>query len=266
MANSENYVWNPATRLVQRDLFFIYRNDQITGNRTELQSDTRFAASTALRIVGGLDWSNNQLERGTRGAGALPGAVFNVQPVNPNLGNTPLQFERRVPQADANIVTVAPFMEALFEPIKQVKIIGGLRHDRIDIDRRDRITQSNSTSKSYSPTTRRLGLVWSVTNTTNLYAGYATSADPVQQFVSLSSAQSDLSLQRGKQAEVGLKQSTADGRFDWTAAVYSIRETDLVQTVTWHRASRRLKRSVSNAPKASSWLRHGGRSRRCAWI
>jgi iron complex outermembrane recepter protein len=228
--NSENYVWNPATNLVERDLFYIYRDDRITGNRAALTWQGRAGPLGALRIVGGFDWSDNELVRGTRVPGALPASLVNVALLDPAAVNTPTTFVNFVPQADARIETASPFVELLIEPSARLKIIGGIRRDRIDVERIDRLTPSNSLSRDYRPTTGRLGMVWTVAPQWNVYGSWTTAAEPVQQFVSISTAQGALSLQRGRQWEVGLKATIFGGTVDLTAAAYQIEKSDLLTT------------------------------------
>jgi iron complex outermembrane recepter protein len=227
--NSENYVWNPNTRLVQRDLFYIRRDDTLRGLRTELLW-AGSAGGQPLRLASGMDLNHNNLVRGTRAAGALPPAVFNVALDNPNSGSTPVAFTNFVPQADAQVKTLAPFVEAAFDPLPALKLVGGLRLDTIDVQRTDRLNAAASTTQSYQPLTGRLGGVWSFSPLANVYASVATSADPVQQFASITATQAALSLQKGRQLEVGFKQSTADRSLDWTLAAYRIHKRDLLTT------------------------------------
>ena len=224
--NSENYVWNPAAARVERDLFWIHRDDRIVGTRASLEWSPR----ESVRLVGGVDASENELFRGTRAPGALPASLVNVSLTAPVPVETPAAFRPFVPQADATIRTLAPFAEALYEPWPGVKLIAGVRHDALDVRRVDFLNPANSVERSYSPTTGRAGAVWSVREGLNLYASYTTAAEPVLQFVSISATQSALSLQRGRQAEVGLKQTLAGGRLDWTLAAYAITKSDLLTT------------------------------------
>jgi iron complex outermembrane recepter protein len=228
--NSENYVWNPNTSLVQRDLFYIRRDDVLRGARTDLVWTPKFAADRDFRVVVGFDANRNMLQRGTRAPGTLPASIFNVALDNPNSGATPSQFATSVPQADATVKTFAPFAEFAIDAVPNLKLVGGIRNDRIDIDRVDRINAAASTKQSYRPTTGRFGAVWSAARATQFYASVATSADPVQQFVSISAAQAALTLQRGRQYEAGIKHSSTDGRLDLTAAVYAIEKNNLLTT------------------------------------
>jgi iron complex outermembrane recepter protein len=227
--NSENYVWNPNTALVQRDLFYIYRDDDLTGAKLQAQWDGK-PGGLPLRVAAGVDTNRNNLIRGTRAPGTLPAAAFNVPLLGPNIGATPAQFAQYVPQADARVLTHAPFIEAAVDVTPAIKLLGGLRYDRIDVDRIDYLNPAASANQRYAPTTGRLGAMWSVWPQTQVYASYATSADPVQQFVSITAQQAALSLQKGRQVELGIKQSAPAHGIDWTLALYDIRKNDLLTT------------------------------------
>jgi iron complex outermembrane recepter protein len=227
--NAENYVWNPNTSLVQRDLLYIYRDDDLTGAKTQMQWMSKLVG-LPLHASFGVDTHRNNLVRGTRAPGALPAAVFNVPLLAPDTGATPIQFTQYVPQADARITTYAPFIEAALDFAPDLKLIGGLRHDRIKVNRVDRLNAVASVNQRYAPTTGRIGAVWSAAPQAQVYASYATSADPVQQFVSITAQQAALSLQKGRQIEVGIKQSNPAYSIDWTLALYGIRKNNLLTT------------------------------------
>jgi iron complex outermembrane receptor protein len=192
------------------------------------QSDT--SAVGRSRIVGGLDWSDNDLIRGTRAPGTLPATFVNVSLFDPVAVTTPAAFLNFVPQAEACLKTRSPFVEALVEPIEGLRLIASLRRDDIDLQRIDRLNAANSLTRDYQPTTGRIGVVWSPAPQWNLYGSFTTAAEPVQQFVSITSAQGALSLQRGRQVEVGLKATTLGGDLDFTAAAYQIVKSDPLTT------------------------------------
>ncbi len=123
--------------------------------------------------------------------------------------------------------TTAVYLEDVFEATDALKLIGGLRYDRIDVERESFLGQPYFT-KSYSPITGRLGLVYSLTPDANVYASYSRAAQPVSQLVSLTASQSDFSLQKGAQLEVGLKTSLWNQRGDLTVALFDIEKKDLL--------------------------------------
>jgi iron complex outermembrane receptor protein len=232
--NSENYVWNPATRLIQRDLFFIYRDDTINGARADALWETAPAAGQRLRLVGGLDATWSDYTRKTRGAGALAPVVFNIDPFAATLalGETPAVFARPVPQADATIDVVAPFVEAFWQPRPALKFIAGLRRDTIDFSRvgysgTAPFPVNDRAARDYRSLNARAGVVLDVAPQTALYAAFTEAQDPVLQFVSLGSADTTFGLQDGRQWELGVKHTALSGRLDLTLALYDILKNNL---------------------------------------
>ena len=225
--NSENYVWNPATRRVQRDLFHIFRNDTLTGDRLELNYKGALGSGTLL-LNAGLDVNKNEVFRGLRPAGTLPASVFNVPLLSPDSGSVPAAFAKYTPSSSAEVKTRAVFLEAMLETSPGLKWFAGLRHDQLDVDRKDFVTPATSAKVSFSPTTGRVGVNWAATPEWSVYANYATSADPVNQIISVFAAQKDLPLQKGKQIELGSRLQSADGKMDATASVFNIVKTNLL--------------------------------------
>jgi len=223
--NVESTVWNPASQLVERGSFFlIYRNDLQLGNRLDLSWDGRIAGRRNRFVVGALYDDNDQ----TRNSGQP--TPTNISPVNVPLTG----FDQGVGPESTFIRTVgvvtrttAAYVENVFDATESLKVVGGLRFDRIEVERESFIG-APFFSKSYSPVTGRLGLVYSITPATNVYASYSRAAQPVSQLVSLTAAQSDFSLQKGAQLEIGLKTSLWDERGDLTVALYDIEKNDLL--------------------------------------
>jgi iron complex outermembrane recepter protein len=223
--NAESTVWNPATQLVERGSFLlIYRNDLQLGDRLDLTWDSQIAGHTNRLLVGAL-YDNNDQVRNT----GQP-TPTNITPVNVPLTG----FDPGVGPAASFIRTVgvvtetsAVYIEDVFEPTDNLKLIGGLRYDRIDVERESFIG-APFFSKSYSPVTGRVGVVYSLTPDSNLYASYSKAAQPVSQLVSLLATQADFSLQKGAQLEVGVKTSLWNNLGDLTVAVYDIKKKDLL--------------------------------------
>lgn len=223
--NVESTVWNPATQLVERGSFLlIYRNDLQVGDRLDLTWDGRIAGRKNRFLVGALYDDNDQI----RNTGQP--TPTNISPVNvPLTGFDPgtgpaADFIRTV---DVVTKTAAVYLENVFEATDSLKIVGGLRYDSIDVER-ESFVGAPRFAKSYSPVTGRIGVVYSVTPDANVYASYSRAAQPVSQLVSLTAAQSDFSLQKGAQLEIGLKTSLWDDRGDLTVAVYDIEKNDLL--------------------------------------
>ena len=223
--NAESTIWNPATQLVERGSFLlIYRNDLQVGDRLDLTWDTQIAGRSNRFLVGALYDDNDQI----RNSGQT--TPTNITPLNlPLTGFDPgtgpaADFIRTV---DVVTQTAAVYVEDVFEATDALKVVGGLRYDSIDVERESFIGAPLFT-KSYSPITGRLGLVYSLTSDANVYASYSRAAQPVSQLVSLVSTQSDFSLQKGAQIEIGIKTDLWSGRGELTAALYDIKKKDLL--------------------------------------
>lgn len=119
------------------------------------------------------------------------------------------------------------YVENVLEVVSDLKLILGLRYDRIELDRTSFIGAAPF-SKAYEPLTGRAGLVYTLLPDVNLYASYSYAAQPVSQLVSLSAAQNEFSLQKGRQYEAGVKASFWEGRADATLAVFDIEKQDLL--------------------------------------
>lgn len=220
--NLENYVFQ-APRTVRRTGYLEILHDfQQTGNRIEALWD---GSSKALpvRLIAGAEFNritfkntNNSPFTGTTDVPLTdfsPGRFVNV--AGTRLG--------------ANSVTEqeAAFVEAMYTPLNKVTLVAGVRKERQEIDGRN--AQTNlQTQKTFSPLTWRLGAVARITPAVSLYGQYSTAVDPVAGLLTLSPANSAFDLARGKQAEVGLKQSFAQGLGDWTLALYQIKKTNIL--------------------------------------
>ncbi len=223
--NVENTTWNPASQLVERGSFFlIYRNDLQLGNRLDLTWDTTIAGRKNRFLVGALYDDNDQIRNSGQ---ATPTHItpLNVPLTGFDPGTGPAsEFIRTI---DVVTKTTAVYLEDVFDATDALKLIGGLRYDSIDVGR-ESFAGAPYFSKSYSPITGRLGLVYALTPDANVYASYSRAAQPVSQLVSLTSTQSDFSLQKGAQLEVGLKTSLWNNLGDLTVAVFDIEKKDLL--------------------------------------
>lgn len=223
--NTESTVWNPATQLVDRSSFFlIYRDDLQLGNRLDLRWDGRLFGRSNRFLVGALYDRNDQ----DRNSGQQV-------PPSPTPASVPLiGFDPGVGPDVAPIVTVnvvtrnaAVYVEDMLDLTGRLSLVGGLRYDRIAVDRTSLVGAARFT-KTYEPWTGRLGAVYALREGINAYGSYSRAAQPVSQLVSLGAAQDEFGLQTGRQFEVGLKASVWAGRADLTLALYDIEKNDLL--------------------------------------
>lgn len=222
--NTESYTFNAATGRVNRgDYLEILHDQEQTGNRFDTTIDGHIAGMKN-RVVVGLDWYKTKL---THTNNAPYGGASTVDPFT--------DFDRgrftsptpTTPGRRTELETKALFAESMLDLTQRWKLVAGLRHERMDLDNRDLRTQANL-SKDYDPTTGRLGVVWSVSDSLALYGQYGTGTDPLSGSLSLPNNGNVFDLTKGKQVEVGAKGSLPVIKGEWTVAMYEIKKRNLL--------------------------------------
>jgi iron complex outermembrane receptor protein len=222
--NFEGYTYNPTTQLVDVGSYFlIWRNDFLTGNRTDVQGSFKIFGRT-VRTVSGMQYQNNDMRRGGLSDASI---IRSVNPFNP----APITDPGRnyVRDRDVLIRTLSFFNEAVIEITSKLKSIAGVRYERIALDYTLKST-GGVTSTVFHPPTGRIGLLYNFTPTWNAYASYTRAVEPVAQLVSLSGANQAFSLVPGRQIEIGSKATFWNSRLDFTAAYFDIEKRDILTT------------------------------------
>ncbi|RYX96636.1 MAG: TonB-dependent receptor [Comamonadaceae bacterium] len=109
----------------------------------------------------------------------------------------------------------------------QLSVVAGLRSDSYRTEREDRQTRV-STNGKLSGTSGSLGVVFNPVQEVAVYGQVATASDPVTSLASIGANQQGFGLSKGRQVEIGVKQSLWDGRLDWTLAAYHLVKKDLL--------------------------------------
>ncbi|WP_175541742.1 TonB-dependent siderophore receptor [Polaromonas sp. YR568] len=122
---------------------------------------------------------------------------------------------------------VGVFFENHLSLSERWSVVAGLRSDTYRTEREDRQTRITTNDK-VSGTSGSLGVVFNPVPELALYGQVATAQDPVTSLASIGANQQGFGLSKGKQVEVGLKQSLWGGRFDWTLAAYHLVKKDLL--------------------------------------
>ncbi|UNK42118.1 TonB-dependent siderophore receptor [Luteimonas sp. S4-F44] len=156
------------------------------------------------------------------------GLTTPVTPIDPVLGT--------FPGADSNAFTSdqvfrtglrthAVFVEDAFNLTPRWLLVGGVRYERIDLDRAidDRISGARTTfAPRYTPLSWRLGSVFDLRDHLQLYGQVSTAASPVSSMLTLQTASGRFDLTDARAAEVGLKAEAWDTLLSLTAAAYRI--------------------------------------------
>lgn len=227
--NVEVYTFNASNTAVIRSSSLLQRHDQtVAGNRLEATFAGTLAGHKSDWAFG-VDYSVNQQ---TRFPNSLSATVSTVDPLNfsvENFFSIPGMSPGFMPDRDNRVGTLALYLENRTLLMPQLSLVSALRRDQIALDLTNRraITAAApaSYSRSYDPTTGRIGLVWDFAPEANLYAQYATAADPPSGILSTASfadVMNNSALTTGRQIEVGSKASFWDGKATATAALYRI--------------------------------------------
>lgn len=227
--NVETYRFNPDNTAVIRSAALLQRHKQrLVGDRIDGVFKSRIGERRSDWAFG-LDVSVNKQ---TRYPNSLPNTVSTVDPVNfvtERFFEVPGMTPGFRPDRDNKVTTSAIYVENRTALLPALNLVTALRHERIELDltnRRD-VSAANpaSFSRRYSPTTGRLGLVWDVTPGMNVYAQYATAADPpsgVLSTASFADVRNNSELTTGRQAEIGTKLDFWQGKGTATLAAYRI--------------------------------------------
>ena len=217
--NNEVAAYNATTALIDRERFFVAHHQRLVGLKTELQWDTTLAG-LANRVVAAVEWSDLDFTR--PGAANFPGDSVSV--VNPERGTYGLLTTRL---QTSKIENAALALENHLRIDADLALIAGLRHESIALNRTSANTDGTSRpgfpfSKTFRPTTGRLGLTWQAMPGVTAYGQFATAADVAANNLFLLGGLQPLQLTRSRSFEVGLKADFWNGRGQSTFAVYDI--------------------------------------------
>ena len=153
-----------------------------------------------------------------------------LDPYNPNVGTFSY-----IPGAYSYINLFhanqyAFFAEDNFELTDKLSLLGGVRFDYYDVDRLERLNGSTSEG-SFDPESWRVGVLYELRPAFTLYGNFSNATDPAGSVGNMSAAAQKMKLMTGEQVEIGAKREFADGRGQWTAALYRIVKNDLQMPV-----------------------------------
>jgi len=227
--NVETYTFNAANTAVSRSAAFLQRHDQrLVGDKVEATYKS-FLGQRRSDWAFGLDVSVNKQ---TRFPNSLPGVVSTVNPytfATERFFDIPSMTPGFNADRDNRVTIIAAYAENRTELTKSVALVTALRHEQIELELTNRraVTAALPASfeRTYRPTTGRVGVVWQLTPETNLYAQYATAADPPSGILSTASfadVRTNSELTTGRQLEVGAKTDFWDRKGNASAAVFHI--------------------------------------------
>ncbi|WP_229515649.1 TonB-dependent siderophore receptor, partial [Massilia sp. CFBP 13647] len=222
--NAEAYLYNPATRLVDRsDNTEIYHEQKQTGNTTDASFEGRLFG-LKNRVSVGFDVNATSF---THTNNTYVGSSPSVDPFNPVPGFF-ASDEPTIPRYRARARQYALFAENRLELNDQWSVLGGLRYDHAKLERQNLVAGVLAYDKTFTDVGWRLGTVYDVTPGLAVYGQVSKAADPVGSLLFLSPANSRFENATGRQVEIGVKHSFWGKTGEWTLAAYDINKDNLL--------------------------------------
>ena len=222
--NAETYSFNPATSLIDRDRFFVFHEQHLSGDQLSASFKAP-VAGLANRFVIGIDYSKLNFVR-TRG---FPDGD-SVDPFHPVAGSFGPLVGWRSP---TRWTDSAVFLEDGLDVTSQLKLVGGARVENFHLERENYDPDGNfqaatSFTRTFKPKNWRLGLIYQGPAGLTPYIQYSTGQDPVGSNILLVNAGQNFDLSKSRQAELGLKADLGDHRGEMTLAYYDIERKNLL--------------------------------------
>jgi iron complex outermembrane receptor protein len=249
--NNEVVAFNAITGLVDRERFFVAHDQALIGNNAELQWDSKLAG-LENRVVLALELSRLDFDR--PGAANFPSdSVTLVNPARGTYGPLAIQTQT------AKIDTTAFAAEDRLKLTPRLSVIGGVRVEEIHLERTSvDVTGASRTgfpfSKTWHPTTGRVGFTWETAPGLMVYAQYATGADVAANNLFLLAGTQPLDLTRARTYEGGIRHLFWNREAEWSLAVFDIERRN-VFAAQGGRALNLAGRQVSRGVEAAAGLR-----------
>lgn len=228
--NSESAVFT-APNLVTRDQTLITHDQRFWFDRADATYQGTLLG-VENRFVAGAEYGKTRFGSMRRFSNSTPGTLASLRVPALDPGTTTFDESQALGTGGGNRVdtesdvrNLAVFAEDAVKIISPLTVVLGVRNDRIDVDRGIHdlnLATTTEFSTQYRSTSYRLGTVYELDESSNLYAQYTNATIPVSTLFLLSAGSAPYPLSKGRQVEVGWKQSLGGRRFEWTAALYRI--------------------------------------------
>lgn len=226
--DADEYTFNGKTRLIDRYTTLITHDHEYWSQRLHLAFDGQLAGLRNRTTVGVEFGDTDFFTR--RRFGSAPSA----DPFDPVRGtfpaDTPARFATRQ-DVTAHVGSLALFAENALNLTPEWLLVGGLRYDHVRLDR----TVMNATTgavqtygRRYDPISWRVGTVYSLTPKTQLFAQYSYAVTPLSGLLFISAANAAFDLTTGYSYEAGVKTSLSGSGVELTAALFNIRQDDIL--------------------------------------
>lgn len=226
--NADEYAFNAASGLIDRSTSLITHDHRFWNQRVHIAHDGAIAGHRN-RLTAGVEFGGTDFFTQRRFGMAAPADPFD--PVRGTFpADTPANFGTRQ-DIDAEVQSLAIFVEDAFNITPRWLLVGGARFDRIELDRRVMDVTSGALQtygQDYEPFTWRIGTVYDLGPKTQLFAQYTRAVTPVGALLFMSAANAAYDLTAGKSWEAGLKTSLSGDGIELTASAFHIRQDDIL--------------------------------------
>lgn len=217
--NNEIEAFDSIKNEVYRERFFVAHSQRLVGNITDLIWDANIAGFDN-RLVTTL--SSSYLDFVRPGAATFPND--NVPLIGFDRG---FYGDLTTKQQTARIDNEALSFEDRLKLTRTFALVGGLRVEHIGLDRNstDETGLENANfpfSKSWIPTTGRIGYTWEAVPGLTFFSQYATGADISANNIFLLNPTDPLNLTTARTYETGVKHVFWDNRAEWSFSTYDI--------------------------------------------
>ncbi|GLR84411.1 hypothetical protein GCM10007857_11210 [Bradyrhizobium iriomotense] len=217
--NNEVEAFNANSNLVDREHFYVAHSQRLVGNITDLTWDTNIAGFDNRLVT---TFAASDLDFVRPGAANFPHDLVSlVDPVRGYYGLLTIQ------QQTARIDNEALSFEDRLKLTRSFALVGGLRVEHIGLDRNSTNVSGLEKagfpfSKSWTPTTGRIGYTWEAVPGLTFFSQYATGADVSANNIFLLAPTQPLDLTTSRTYETGVKHLFWDNRAEWSFSAYDI--------------------------------------------
>ena len=231
----DRYTYDRAAGTVTREYPLVIAHDvEHNGFRTNLVFDAG-DGGRKLKTSAGFEINDVTFIRPTNFGGGNPNGVdwgndldvVNAFSFNPGLFYDVTDAVTRT-ETISDVAQLAVFAEGQIGLAESLTLVLGLRHENVEGDYND-ISNPPTFEQNLDALTGRAGLVFDLSDSTVLYAQYATGAThPTGGIVRVNRTNRDVGFTESEQIEVGIKQSLLGNRLHWTLAWFDIVKNDLI--------------------------------------
>ncbi|MGB7988348.1 MAG: TonB-dependent siderophore receptor [Candidatus Methylophosphatis roskildensis] len=229
--NSEDYTFSASTGLLNRTTTKIDHDHRFWAERLYAAFDGRLGGMRN-RFTGGVEYNDTDF-----GTIRRFGQTTAVDPFAPDRGSFPDDTAANFPGAgnrvnfDSKVKTTAAFVEDALNLTPEWLAVIGVRQDHIELNRRiDDLNSGTSTlfGRNFNSTSWRVGTVYDLSPTTQIYAQYNRATAPIATLLLSNLARAAFDLSKGKSVEAGLKSAFLQERAVFTASAFKIEQDNIL--------------------------------------